>query len=60
MRILSQDGTKDIPYEIAMIEMQAPYTGNNTYNIYTQGAFIGANNDYNFIVMAKMSKAKTN
>lgn len=54
MRIISQDGTKDIPYEIAMIDMFKDCT-EEKYMIYAQGTFCGRNADDNFALMAEYS-----
>lgn len=54
MRILSQDGKKDIPYEIAMIDM-CKHCTEEKYMIYAQGEFYGANADDNFVLMAEYS-----
>lgn len=54
MRILSQDGMKDIPYEIAMIDM-CKHCTEEKYMIYAQGTFCGANADDNFVLMAEYS-----
>lgn len=55
MRILSQDGMKDIPYEIALIDMCVPCTENGEYKIYAQGSFIGLDVDVNYIQIAEYS-----
>ena len=55
MRILSQDGTKDIPYEMAMIDLNEPRTENGQYNVYAQGRFIGIDPVVNFVLIASYS-----
>ena len=54
MRVISQDGTKDIPYEIAMIDM-CKHCTEEKYMIYAQSTFCGADADDNFVLMAEYS-----
>lgn len=53
MRIISQDGTVDVPYELALISIYI--NAREEYNIYAQGTFVGVNADDNFMVMATYS-----
>ena len=53
MRVISQDGTIDIPYELTSIQLVSKTT------IIAQGSYFGSSSDDNFVTVAEYSaKAK--
>ena len=49
MRVISQDGTIDIPYELTSIQLVSKTT------IIAQGSYFGSSSDDNFVTVAEYS-----
>lgn len=52
MRILSQDGTKDIPYDMVIIKMFCHHTRLGEYHIKAGGSIINSDFDNNYLTLA--------
>ena len=49
MRVISQDGTIDVPYELTSIQLVSKVT------IVAQGSYFGSSSDDNFVTVAEYS-----
>lgn len=49
MRVISQDGTIDVPYELTSIQLVSKTT------IVAQGSYFGSSSDDNFVTVAEYS-----